>query len=140
MLNILRRNSKGSADMNEQELKLKLKEMKQELLNLKIAHKRGLGVISFYEATSTVTVTPFAGQMLLYAVINFPVNAPFPPYLIVEPEFSDSDVYVNISPNGPEYPTYLFIEKFGGDLPTTFTCKIISTSPIVEFDLRNQLD
>lgn len=126
--------------MNEQELKLKLKEMKQELLNLKIAHERGLGVASFYEQTATVTVTPFAGQMLLYAVINFPTDAPFPPFLIVEPEFTDADVYVNISPTGPEYPTYLFVEKFSGDLPSTFTCKIISTSPIVEFDLRNQLD
>lgn len=140
MLKLLFRNSKGSDDMNEQEFKKKLKEMKQELLNLKIAHERGLGVASFYEATSTVTVTPFAGQMLLYAEWWSPVDMPFPPFIIVETEFTNADVYVNLSPAGPEYPSYLFVEQFSGNIPQTFTVRLISTSPIINFELKNQLD
>lgn len=53
--------------MDDSEFKLKLSQMRQELTNLKIAHERGLGVISFIRHTQNVGA--YTGQSTFHYIV-----------------------------------------------------------------------
>lgn len=128
--------------MNEKELKLKLKEMKQELLNLKIAHERGLGVASFYKAEASVTTnTSHYGRAWYNVDIEFPGLAynEATPFFIFEAPFSTARIDRGITLEFEDYrETYVEID-YGSDThyPAVFKCKIVSTLPITKFELKN---
>ena len=134
--------SESLLKMNEQELKLKLKEMKQELLNLKIAHERGLGIASFYEAeASVVTDTSHYGRAWYNVVIEFPglVYSESSPFFIFEAPFSTAYINGGLTLEYEDYRETFVEIDYGGDThyPAVFKCKIVSTLPITKFELKN---
>ena len=126
--------------MNEKELKLKLKEMKQELLNLKIAHERGLGVVSFFDKTATVEVED-TNYMQLYGRIIFPADTPENTVVFLEPAFSGADVYVGdviYDAYSDRYVSTVFLISRGNSfVPNIMTCRAIASAPIISFSLIN---
>lgn len=131
--------------MNEKELKLKLKEMKQELLNLKIAHERGLGVASFYEAeASVVTDTSRYGRAWYKIDLEFPGTAAYSssPFFIVEVPFSTARIDRGLTLEFPDIREAYVSIDYGSDprYPAEFKCKIVSTAPITKLSLTNMGD
>lgn len=126
--------------MNEEQLKLKLKEMKQELLNLKIAHERGLGVVDFFDKTASVEVED-TSYMQLYGRIIFPANTPENTVVFLEPAFAGADVYVGdiiYDAYSDRYTSTVFLISRGNSfVPKTMTCRAVASAPIVSFSLIN---
>lgn len=128
--------------MNEKELRLKLKEMKQELLNLKIAHKRGLGVTSFYEKeASVVTDISFSGKAVYYIEIEFEETpeSVTKPFFFLEYPYSLASRGWAFVEEYPDIREAFASVNYGSrtDYPAVFKCKIISTAPIAKFKVIN---
>ena len=131
--------------MNDKELKLKLKEMRQELLNLKIAHERGVGIASFYEAeASVITDTSHYGRAYYYLTLEFPGTRAYPsgPFFIVEAPFSTAIIDRGLTIELPDSCFCAVSIDYGSDIhyPAEFKCKIVSTTPIESINLINMGD
>lgn len=115
--------------MDEKALRRKLLDMKSEVLALKTAHARGLGVTDFYEKHNSITTTQNFGGYITVTV-NIASGETVPAFLII----ARSDTF-NVEPNavsglGGYSPTFKYLYSEDVASGTVLSFQAISASKI----------
>ena len=123
--------------MNNEELSLKLKAMKNELTALKTAHERGLGAFQFYTATTTYRATS-GGTQLVEVTATVADGEPIPP--VIELAFStpyycmiESSV---VSSNNKSITWKIYYNPYYIPAGTTLRFKVVSISKIASLTAK----
>lgn len=124
--------------MDSQELKKKLKEMRQELLNLKISHKRGVGSVSYFEKIGSINVKelPEYGGAIVKIIAKYPHEEVFlPPFASVEIPFTTA-VVMQDEPDSKKSEISYSVHWYDNSFPRNLPVRIISSKPIYSMELE----
>lgn len=120
--------------MDEKSLQKNIGSIKRELLALKTARSRGIGAMSFYSATTSLTLSQYMSWEVEVKVVAGSVLPFFCQLSVSKPFATFFAESVVISPSG-DTMTFKYFGNYDTATPITIRC--ISTAEVASITARN---